>query len=316
MAVHGSGTPTPNIAAPIVLAGDAPDGATQTNDVAYQLDQLASAQDTVQAGVVGPTDGNWASHASLNASTGALSGTGGPGGLAWVPTAAGLLVRGAIPTSFSAITPAGLPANGKFATIGIDLVAAARGAAHTIALSAKGTDQTTSDLALANPPATAAGRVRLRDYVILNTAGVYTSIAERDRRPWAGGAIATIGPTSAASPTATVFTVLGGSVRLEITTGLVIAQWSMKPNSASTTIQLQTGVNLDAAGSFLGGTQNTVTVTTSSTAPAAGLAVISGLSPGSHLFSIAGLTDTGTINLASFNAVFREIDPAANNGTS
>ena len=50
-----------------------------------------------------------------------------------------------------------------------------------------GVQQTTQALAESNSPATTAGKMRIRDVVILNTSGVYSVVSQRDRRPWARG---------------------------------------------------------------------------------------------------------------------------------
>lgn len=144
-------------------------------------DPIHGIEDLLQPGVVGATDGQ-VSTTGFNPATGALSAT-TPGGLAWVANVAGEPVRGAIPTSFT-ITPASLPANTKYACYGIDLVVGGGGAAHTVAITAKGTDQTSAPLALAAPPAPVAGHLRIHNFVILNTGGTLTAPTGLDMRPF------------------------------------------------------------------------------------------------------------------------------------
>lgn len=141
--------------------------------------------DGLQGGVLGATDGL--------VNTLGVSGAGNitanlQGGVCWVPDGTGALVRCSIPVGSIVLTPGSLPANTRFAVVGIDIVPPSGITPASLAASTKGTDQTTQALALANPPAVALGRVRLVDVVIQNSTGAMSLSAARDRRPWARGA--------------------------------------------------------------------------------------------------------------------------------
>lgn len=285
MPLHGTGTPTSNLGIPTVQETDGPDGATQINDVAFFLDQAAAAQDTLQAGVVGVNDGTIISGA-VNSGTGAL--TGHPlAGFAWVLTAAGLLVRGSIPNTAFNLTPASLPAASKSAVVGIDLVAPASGVGPcTVAVSLKGTDQTTTTLALANSPATATGRLRIYDIAITNTAGSYSLGSARDRRPWARGAFATATATGGnytnAVATLTALDATNLSLRVELSGApiritLNCTGWNASGgNDGVNTSCLVDGANLDSRAA--------ITTSTSTVAEFAGYVYNTTLAAGSHLF--------------------------------
>jgi hypothetical protein len=178
----------------VVRGAEGSTAATHSNGTAVYHSLTADAlnfgplaPDALQNGVIGSGDGV-VTGAAVASVTGVISGT-MAAGTCWVNEPLySALVRCAIPSGSFSLTPASLPATLKYAIVGVDLVAATAGAAPVLAASAKGADQTTQALALANPPATATGRVRLLDVVILNTVGVYTLSTTRDRRPWARGA--------------------------------------------------------------------------------------------------------------------------------
>jgi hypothetical protein len=150
-------------------------------DMAAALDVIVPelANDLLLAGVVAAGAGLVANPAVSSA--GVVSLTGIAAGNAYLALSSGVLVRNAIPTGSYSATPS-LPASGKYATVGIDLVGGTWGATASVALSAKGTDQNTSALALANPPAVASGRYRLMNVVILNTSGTYSLSTSQDAR--------------------------------------------------------------------------------------------------------------------------------------
>jgi hypothetical protein len=150
--------------------------------IANSIDTLipALAGDALQPGVLASTDGVLETIAVSGA--GAVSVAGTTGGAAWSTRASGALVRNAIPTGSFSATPGSLPASGKYSVVGIDLVTATFGSTASLGLSSKGTDETSSALAVANSPAGANGRLRLLDVVILNTSGTYSLAASVDRR--------------------------------------------------------------------------------------------------------------------------------------
>lgn len=148
----------------------------------------AAGTDAYQAGVVGSTD--WKPGAgSINSSTAALSFT-TFGGAAWLPDpVAGLLRTFQESGTVGSLLASPLPATGKYTNVGVELTAAGTGATVSVV---SGVEQASEALALANPAAVTAGKMRARDVIVLNTAGVYSIVKERDRRPWALGASGTI----------------------------------------------------------------------------------------------------------------------------
>lgn len=121
---------------------------------------------------------------SMAGGTGVLTYTLAAATYLWVKKTTGVLT----PVKFAGVTggtltPAVLPASGQYHGYGIEVDT--NGA---VSLSTGGTDQATQALALANINTLAAnGKLRVADIIILNTAGVYTLDASRDRRPWAKG---------------------------------------------------------------------------------------------------------------------------------
>lgn len=163
---------------------DGPDLAAGIADMAGDIDAAIrlTSMDLLQPGVVG---GAGVVVGAAVAGGGGVSFTSLASGGAWIALASGAIVRNTVPTGAFSATPGSLPSAGpppKYAVIGLDLVGVPGGPA-TVALSSKGADQTTEALAIANPPVTASGRLRIMDLVVLNTAGVYSLVSSHDRRP-------------------------------------------------------------------------------------------------------------------------------------
>lgn len=141
--------------------------------------------DAFQAGVVASTD--WIGYTlSVNSSTGALSSSTPAGGAAWLPAPVGGLVRTyTAPATFSGLIPPVLPGAGGYLAVGWELEAAGGSASlHLVS----GPEKGSAAEAIAAPAPTTSGRMRFLDYVMLNTAGVYSlPVVGRDRRPWAKG---------------------------------------------------------------------------------------------------------------------------------
>lgn len=191
-----------SIVLPFTLQEDTDADATQVmanfNALRTALEGIgaaSTASDIYQAGVLASSDfvvGG--SVFTLNASTGALT-FNISNGAAWVPGPAGALVRVFTPAAEYTLTPPSLPASGGFRKIGIEITASGD---TTIVSMVSGSEQASEALAIANPPAVTAGKVRIFDYVLQNSSGTYSTHAGRDRRPWARGALTILSRTSGA----------------------------------------------------------------------------------------------------------------------
>jgi hypothetical protein len=178
---------------PFAILTDTPDMEALSKAVAENVAGINMGQgDFMQAGVLATTD--WSLTAAVNAATGELSSTGTTGGTAWLtdPVVAGALMRSvAVPAKLEKLKPPSLPAAGKFMSVGVQLTPSKWGAAPSVSI-VSGVEKTTLAEAEAAPAGAVAGKLRIRDVVIKNTAGVYSIEAQRDRRPWAKGALAAV----------------------------------------------------------------------------------------------------------------------------
>jgi hypothetical protein len=166
-----------------------PEGPAEMEAIATALDGENRGEiDILQAGIVSATD--WSFTAAMESSSECkLGSTATVGGIAWLPlTAIGLLRSVTTAAKLSALKPSSLPGSGKYLTVGFELTPSTSNAAATVSV-VSGVEQTTQALAESHSPATTAGKARIRDVVILNTAGVYSIAAQRDRRPWARGGL-------------------------------------------------------------------------------------------------------------------------------
>jgi microcystin-dependent protein len=159
-----------------------PEGPAEMQAIATALDAENRGEvDFLQAGVVQATD--WSFTAKLeNTATCALESTATTGGVAWLPlTAIGLVRSVTTAAKLKALKPASLPSPSKYMTVGFELTPSTSGAAATVSV-VSGAEQTTQALAEAHSPAITAGKARIRDIVILNTAGVYSIASQTERR--------------------------------------------------------------------------------------------------------------------------------------
>lgn len=152
----------------------------------------ASGTDVYQAGVVKSTDWRSGLPPTIIGGTGVVTLT-LEGGAAWLPNVGGLTRTFQEVHTYTALVPPVLPGPSGFIAVGVELTAASAGAVLSLV---SGAEQTTEALALANPPAVSNGKIRLRDLIVENTAGTYSIVKDRDRRPWARGASALIKRTS------------------------------------------------------------------------------------------------------------------------
>lgn len=120
---------------------------------------------------------------SVNASTGVLTYTLAAAYPLWIKHSSGIMVAVNYGGAAGAtIAPASLPATGQYRGYGLEV-----DTTGAVTLNA-GTNQATQAAALANINTIAgAGKARVADVILLNTAGSYSLPATRDRRPWARG---------------------------------------------------------------------------------------------------------------------------------
>lgn len=159
-----------------------PEGPAEMQAIATALDgENRGEVDFLQPGVVQSTD--WSFVAKLESTaTGALESIATTGGVAWLPlTAIGLVRSVTTAAKLKALKPASLPSPGKYMTVGFELTPSTSGAAATVSV-VSGAEQTTQALAEAHSPSITAGKARIRDIVILNTAGVYSIASQTERR--------------------------------------------------------------------------------------------------------------------------------------
>ncbi len=183
-------TTVPNIFTPGELAASA-----QVNEnfsaLAKAIDGIgtaSTASDVYQTGVLESTD--W--------TPGAVEVTGGTGeiklttfgGAAWVPGPVSGLVRTfTTPASYTGLKPPVLPGVGGYIMVGIELTAS--GAMATVSV-VSGAEQVSEAEALAHSPAVSAGKIRVLDVVLKNTAGTYSKVTSVDRRTQALGKAPTL----------------------------------------------------------------------------------------------------------------------------
>jgi hypothetical protein len=180
-----SGTSS-RLAIPYVQGTDAVNGyPTVSQALANRLDLNPGGTDFLQAGMLFAAD--WSFVATINGSTCALGSETSTGGGAWLPdpVVSGGLVRSQTAlASISGLIPATKPASGKFMTVGFELTESEGKAVVSVV---SGAEKSTQAEAEASSPATTAGKLRVRDVVVKNTAGTYSIVMQRDRRPWARG---------------------------------------------------------------------------------------------------------------------------------
>jgi hypothetical protein len=164
-----------------------PNGPAEIEALANDLDAENRGEiDYLQAGVTLSTD--WSFTAAMESiSECKLESVTMTGGICWLPLAAIGLVR-SVTTAFKIqnLKPPSLPSTGKYMTVGFELTPSTSGDAATVSI-VSGVEETTQKVAEEHVPATTAGKVRIRNIVVLNTAGVYSIVAQADVRPWCTG---------------------------------------------------------------------------------------------------------------------------------
>lgn len=188
------------------------------------------ARDLLQAGIV--SSAAWGIVLTQVGESGALRTTGpSVAGVAWLPdtTGAGLgLVRTVTePVSLPNTVPPALPVAGKFMCVGVEIGLV--GASVQISL-VSGAEAASRVLAEAARPAISAGKVRIRDAIIQNVAGVFSIAVQQDRRPWAAGAYAYREGAESSPVATTVQTALAAvTQRVECSGGPIKATFKAGP---------------------------------------------------------------------------------------
>jgi hypothetical protein len=204
-------------------------------------------QDFLQAGVVESAD--WTFTANIVSGTGELGSTGTTGGKAWLPDP---VLSGALMRTVTALAkleklkPGSLPSSGKYMSVAFEIAPAAEdGWDNAVTVTAhSGVEKSTEAEAIAAPPATTAGKIKICDVVIRNAAGVYSIGAQRDRRPWAKGAWARVKPSGLTKSTS--FTEISSTaVRMELSgKGLWSFAYSIPFTVASGSALVTLGIKL------------------------------------------------------------------------
>ncbi len=320
-----------------LLAEDGSDPVTvyrqAINSNAAALDVLnLGLQDILQPGVVGEND--WAITATIVGGIGTLGTEGFIHGTAWLPdpVISGALMRSVRPNhaALSGLVAPALPTSGKYINLGFELAATTWGAPPTVSLVA-GAEQTTEAAAIAAPAAESVTTLRIKDVVVKNTAGVYSIVHQRDRRPWANGASATIERTSGnivvTSGTPILLDATGLALRVECS-GLPVRVFLDAAVFVMAEERLNLGFRMD--GVAINGTADGALRTFNNPNGSAGvnLPVATGYeftpAAGSHLFQVTGYRPSGSssstevLSIAAKPLLFgvKEVRPSANNGTS
>lgn len=304
---------------PFTLAEDTDADATQVmanfevlREAVEGVSFAAAASDVYQRGVVSATDFVVGGVTfSVNAGNGELT-FNISNGAAWLPTEAGALVRVFTAAATYKIKPPTLPASGGWRKIGIEITASGE---STVVSMVSGTEQVSETLAIANPPAITAGKARIFDYVLQNSAGTYSTHAGRDRRSWARGALSQ--------------RVLAAGLETKNTTGVTVAELTTRIEATGVPVRVSisgTYLNLEspakvnvAFGTSTFSTRLFTTTTLAVGAAPVDQSVVFTPAAGStlafvNLFAAPG---GGAVELAKgTELLIEELRPSANNGTA
>jgi hypothetical protein len=144
--------------------------------------------DYLQAGVVDSTD--WSFIASINGGTGVLASTGATGGTAWLPDPiiSGALMRSITPSAVLAglkVPVSGeLPTSGKYTRTTFELTPSEWGGTAIVSVRSLG-ERSSQAEAEAISVGAQAGKIKIRDVIVKNTAGAYSIVAQFDARIYA-----------------------------------------------------------------------------------------------------------------------------------
>lgn len=276
----------------------------------------AMTADALQAGVIASTD--WSFTATINGGTGVLS-TGATGGAAWIKSGAALLRTVTPSAALSGLVPPALPVSGKYMSIGVQIKPGAFGGPATVSV-VSGIEKATETQAFNAPAAPVAGAVRLRDLIVKNTAGVYSIVAERDRRPWARGAsfVASVAGeenTTSHTPGKEITTY---AARLEFSgVPVLVTLFGLNTNGTGT---LENGeVDITAAGSVYVVPANVIKAGVGGIGEVLSVSFVAEPTPGSQLNGVVLRSNTEGKLFGlddSFFSIQELVRPSAINGTS
>lgn len=160
------------------------------NKLKAELETLAPASattDLLQAGVISGADWNFT--ANIAGGTGKLGSTASTGGLAWVPAAAGGIIRtNTSSAALSALTPSALPASGEYMAMLMEAGEKASSSEATVTVTS-GEQKGSQELAEINAYGLLpnVNRTPLRMVIVHNNAGTYEIAAQWDERRYATG---------------------------------------------------------------------------------------------------------------------------------
>lgn len=165
-----------------------PEGPAQMEAIANALDGENRGEiDFLQPGVVKSTDWNFTAGMESGSECKLDSESEVAESVAWLPLTAIGLVRSVTPKQkLKGLKPPSLPGAGKYMSVGIELSPSTSDGAATASI-VSGVEKGTQAQAEAAPAGEVAGKLRIRNVIILNTAGTYSIVAQSDARPWATG---------------------------------------------------------------------------------------------------------------------------------
>jgi len=223
-----------------------------------------------------------------------------------------------------AIKPASLPASGGYMSIGFELTASGPEAVVSLV---SGVEKSTAAEALAAPAAVTAGKVRIYDLILHNTAGSYSNTTGMDRRPWARGGEYPGATYERHDHAYNEFSRTGGDCAaygvLRCSTCLAFEGMAVVSETTGALVSFhQDGVQIGSLGDTAGAGAGQYTIPATGQGSPFALSARFSPSAGSHLFSVAVKREaSGEASLLSSAAKplyfsVEELRPSANNGTS
>jgi hypothetical protein len=298
--------------------GDTPDAEADGKKLVEDIAEINMGRGAVlQPGIVEPTD--YTMTAAISGSTGEISPASTISGQVWLtdPSVAyDLMWHFSVGLTFK-IKPPSLPANGKYMSCLVVLTPSKWRGDPTFSI-LSGTEQANLNAAENHPPAVASPKMAIREVVIKNNAGTYEIAKDKDRRPWARGALWNVlVPGEETSTSTTYREVPSATARLELT-GVpirvslysVLVNGTANQESGQVTIQGPTvqSIAANVLKTGVGGLGNLLM-----------FEVVETPTAGSYLFKVEFKSNTAgkTTGLVNTNFVVQEIlHPVANNGVS
>jgi hypothetical protein len=280
---------------------------------------MQAANTAIQPGVINATD--FATATMSVTAGGKLEWRCNGAAQAWIkdPVTGGLVYT-TTKEEIRTLTPPSLPVAGKYMSVGIDVSVASMAAygGEAALTVTSGVEQASEALALENAAAGVANHVRVMDVIMLNTAGVYSVVKERSRKPWARGARASRRLVATFTPaTGSLEEIAGLAIRIECSGLPVRITFHAYANATAASQGVATGgVGSELlALSPLGGWENTAASTGRGLC---GYSAVVTPAAGSILFKpTAGLIGaTAAVIQSPMTFTVEELSGNANNGTS